>query len=123
MPMFSKLMGNYPMQLIRGLSPSIKMAAGRVGIGAGVGAAVGYAGDRRGGGATRGAIGGAIAGGISAGASMYGGRVSQFARNMSRPGMAGMYGGALRSKGMSVAAGASRRMSGWAGRASSMFGR
>ena len=92
MPFYSKMMSSYPMQLIRGLSPNVRSAAGRVGLSAAVGGAVGYGMDRRRGGFTRGAVGGALTAGALAGASMYGPGLGQLGRNMMRPGIAGMMG-------------------------------
>jgi len=94
MPFFSKMMGSYPMQLIRGLSPSVRMSAG---IGAGIGAGYGAMSARRnrvGRAAGYGVAGGAIGmGGMMGFAAMGGmGGLRTFGRNMMRPGMAGMYG-------------------------------
>jgi hypothetical protein len=106
MPFFSKMMGSYPFQLIRGLGPS-----------AVVGGALGAAGAGRGR-RTRGAIGGAVGGaaaygGIRAINSMGGlSALGTFGRNMMRPGVAGMYGRSAMNSGRQGLAGMMRRVAG-----------
>lgn len=95
MPFYSKMMGSYPFQLIRGLGHS---TMGRnMMIGAGAGAAIGATDSRRSrtGGAIRGAMAGALGAGVVSSLSGGGGAAGVFMRNMARPGNAKMYGGAL----------------------------
>lgn len=87
MPMFSKMMGSYPFQVIRGLSPSVRMAAGAAGAGAIAGGVAAGRG-RRG----RGMMAGAAAGALGAGAYAARGQLSTLGRNMMRPGVASMVG-------------------------------
>lgn len=93
MPVFSKLMGNYPLNLIRGLGSNVRVGAG---VGAGLGAGYGAMTGRGGPGRTAGyavagaAIGGAGVAGYSAMGGMTGLRT--FGRNMMRPGAAGAFG-------------------------------
>src|SRR5208282_669278 len=98
MPFFSKMMASYPFQMIRGLSPSTRVLAGGMGVGAGIGAYTNRRGGVTGmaGGGFRGAVN--AAGLMGAGALGYlgyrgmGGRagLGTFGRNMMRPGVGGM---------------------------------
>src|SRR5208337_2318324 len=126
MPVFSKMMGSYPFQLIRGLSPRVKMG---LAASAGVGALVGTARltSRRSGETNQDAAMRAsrmrpslsnIAGGVVSGLATYGAikaapSVMQFGRNMMRPGVRGMYGGLLRNKGEAGLAGMMKRAAGF----------
>jgi hypothetical protein len=107
MPVFSKMMGSYPFNLIRGLGVSSSILAGGVGLGAATGA---YRGRREG---VGGMAGGAIRGGTNAAGLMGVGALGYlgykgvggisgmrtFGRNMANPGVRSMYGGLLRNKG------------------------
>jgi len=118
MPFFSKMMASYPFQMIRGLSPSTRVLAGGMGVGAGIGAYTNRRGGVTGmaGGGFRGAVN--AAGLMGAGALGYlgyrgmGGRagLGTFGRNMMRPGVAGMYGRAAISSGRSGLAGIMNRL-------------
>jgi hypothetical protein len=104
MPVFSKMMGSYPFNLIQGLGPRVKAA----GIGAGVGGLYGSTG-RRGsvGRAASYGMGGAVLG-YAAMSGMPG--LQQFGRNMMRPGNARMLGSSLASKGRSAWSSAAARI-------------